>query len=88
MKELIMIAAFLVAILFVGRVEISFNPFYIRMDGWMNMVGYLLISIGIGFLGYDFYRKGLEEGLEKGFEEGSEFVIQYAKEKMEEEKKL
>lgn len=84
MKELIMIAAFVAVVLLVGRTEISFSPFYIRMEGWMNVVGYLLIGAGLGFLGYDSYRRGLE----KGFEEGSEFVIQYAKEKMEEEKKL
>lgn len=82
MKELIMLAAFVVVVFLVGRAEISFSPFYIRMDGWMSVVGYLLIGIGLGFLGYDSY----ERGMEKGFEEGVDHVIQYAKEKMEEDK--
>ena len=36
MRELMMFGALVIAVLFVGRTEISLNPFYIRMDGWMN----------------------------------------------------
>lgn len=81
MKELIIIAAFVATVLLVGRVEISFNPFCIRMDGWMNVVGYLLIGIGLGLLCYDSY----DRGRYKGFKEGVDHVVQYAKEKMEQQ---
>ena len=81
MKELIMIAAFVATALLVGRTEISFNPFYIRLEGWMSVVGYILIGIGLGFLSYDSY----DRGRCKGFEEGVDHVVQYAKEKMEEQ---
>ena len=79
MRELIMIAAFVATVLLVGRTEISFNPFYIRMEGWMSVLGYILIGIGLGFLSFDSYNRGRD----KGYEEGVEHVVQYAKEKME-----
>ena len=79
MRELIMIAAFVATALLVGRTEISFNPFYVRMEGWMSVVGYVLIGIGLGFLSFDSY----DRGRDKGFKEGVEHVVQYAKEKME-----
>lgn len=78
MRELMMIAAFVATVLLVGRTEISFNPFYIRMDGWMNVVGYLLICVGLGFLTIDSY----DRGRHKGFKEGVDHVVQYAEEKM------
>lgn len=53
------------------------------MDGWMNVLGFIFIGIGFGLMNYDSHRKGREEG----FKEGVEHVIQYAKEKMEAEKK-
>lgn len=49
----------------------------------MNVLGFIFIGIGFGLMNYDSHRKGREEG----FEEGVEHVIQYAKEKMEAEKK-
>lgn len=83
MRELMMFAALVIAVLFVGRTEISLNPFYIRMDGWMNVLGFIFFGIGFGLMNYDSHRRGREEG----FKEGVEHVVQYAKEKMEAEKK-
>ena len=83
MRELMMFAALVIAVLFVGRTEISLNPFYIRMNGWMNVLGYIFIGIGFGLMNYDLHRRGREEG----FKECVEHVVQYAKEKMEAEKK-
>ena len=37
---------FVLFVLFMGRTEISFSPFYIRMPGWQNVVGWLLLLIG------------------------------------------
>ena len=83
MRELMMFGALVFAVLFVGRTEISLNPFYIRMGGWMNVLGFIFIGIGFGQMNYDSHRRGREEG----FKEAVEHVVQYAKEKMEAEKK-
>lgn len=76
-----MIAVLITTVLLVGRTEISFSPFYIRMDGWMNVVGYLLIGIGLGFLGFDSY----ERGRQRGQEDAIECVEEYVKKNKEEQ---
>ena len=66
MKTIIGCALLVLFVLFMGRTEISFSPFYIRMPGWQNVVGWLLLLIGIGFLCNDARQQSYEKGLVDG----------------------
>ena len=59
-------------VLFMGRTEISVSPFFVRMPGWQNVVGWLFLIVGIGFLFNDVRQQSYEKGIEDG--------IQYVKE--------
>ena len=64
MKTIIGCILLVFFVLFMGRAEISFSPFYIRMPGWQNVVGWLLLLIGIGFLCNEARRQGYDEALQ------------------------
>lgn len=66
MKTTIGCALLVLFVLFMGRTEISFSPFYIRMHGWQNVVGWLFLLIGVGFLCNDVRQESYEKGLVDG----------------------
>lgn len=66
MKTIIGCVIFVLFVLFMGRTEISFSPFNIRMPGWQNVVGWLLLLIGVGFLCNDARHQSYEKGVEDG----------------------
>jgi hypothetical protein len=70
MKTIIGCVIFVLFVLFMGRTEISFSPFYIRMPGWQNVVGWLLLLIGVGLLCND----ARQQAYEKGVEDGTSYV--------------
>lgn len=70
MKTIIGCMLLVLFVLFMGRTEISFSPFYIRMPGWQNVVGWLLLLIGVGFLCND----ARQQAYEKGVEDGTSYV--------------
>ena len=69
--------------LFMGRTEISFSPFYIRMPGWQNVVGWLFLLIGIGFLCNDARQNGYDKGLQNVYDMMEEVNKDYLKGKEE-----
>lgn len=75
MKTIIGCALLMLFVLFMGRTEISFSLFYIRMSGWQNVMGWLFLLIGVGFLNNEAKRQAHEEGFDDG--------ITYVKEKFE-----
>ena len=75
METIIACALLVLFVLFMGRTEISLSPFYIRMSGWQNVVGWLLLLFGVGFLNNEAKRQAYEEGFDDG--------ITYVKEKVE-----
>ena len=83
MKTIIGCALFVLFVLFIGRTEISFSPFYIRMPGWQNVVGWLLLLIGIGFLCNDARRQSYEKGLVDGTDYVKKKVEDYLERKEE-----
>ena len=70
MKRIIACALLVLFALFMGRTEISFSPFYIRIPGWQNVVGWLFLLIGVGFLCND----ARQQSYEKGVEDGTSYV--------------
>lgn len=70
-------------VLFMGRTEISFSPFYIRMPGWQNVVGWLLLLIGVGFLCNEARQNGYDKGLQDVYDMMEEVNKDYSKGKEE-----
>lgn len=79
MKTAIGIVILVLFVLFMGRTEISFSPFYIRMPGWQNVVGWLLLLIGVGFLNNEAKQEGYEKGLEYAFDIVEELNKSYSR---------
>lgn len=79
MKTIIGCTLLVLFVLFMGRTQISFSPFYIRMPGWQNVVGWLLLLIGIGFLSNDARQQSYEKGLEDGVSHVKEEIDSYLK---------
>ena len=67
MKTIIGCTLFVLFVLYMGRTEISFSPFYIRMPGWQNVVGWLLLMLGVLFLNSNARQDGYEKGVEDAF---------------------
>lgn len=83
MKTIIGCALFVLFMLFMGRTEISFSPFYIRIPGWQNVVGWFLLLIGIGFLCNDARQNGYDKGLQDVYDIMEEVNKDYLKGKEE-----
>lgn len=83
MKTIIGCALLVLFVLFMGRTEISFSPFYIRMPGWQNVVGWLLLLIGIGFLCNEARHNGYDKGLQDVYDMMEEVNKDYLKGKEE-----
>lgn len=83
MKTIIGCTLLVLFVLFIGRTEISFSPFYIRMPGWQNVVGWLLLLIGIGFLCNEARQNGYDKGLQDVYDMMEEVNKDYSKRKEE-----
>lgn len=83
MKTIIGCTLLVLFVLFMGRTEISFSPFYIRMPGWQNVVGWLLLLIGIGFLCNEARQNGYDKGLQDVCDMMEEVNKDYSKGKEE-----
>ena len=81
MKTIIGCTLLVLFVLFMGRTEISFSPFYIRMPGWQNVVGWLLLLIGIGFLCNEARQNGYDKGLQDVYDMMEEVDKDYFKDK-------
>lgn len=74
MKEfLITLVLFLCCAAFIGHLEISFSPFYIRLPMWHRVIAVLCFSAALAFWSIgdrrDAYSKGLKRGMEITFEQ-------------------
>ena len=83
MKTIIGCIVFALFVLFIGRTEISFSPFFIRMPGWQNVVGWLFLLIGMGFLCNNARQEGYDEGLQDVYNMMEEVNNDYLKGKVE-----
>ena len=81
MKVIIECILLALVVLYLGRTEISFSPFYLRMEGWQNVIGFLLLLIGFAFIASDFKQRTYYEG----FEDGVEYTIIQFKERLNRE---
>ena len=63
MKMAITIGLFIILILLLGRTEICLSPFSVRMEGWMNALGWVLIFVGAMFVSEDARQQGYQQAL-------------------------
>ena len=83
MKTTIYVLIILVVCAFIGELEVSFNPFRIRLNAWQDLVGYILVFAGFLFMNFSAYGSGYKKGLKRG----SEIVIEILKERPKQESK-
>ena len=81
MVTIITIILVIVWLFLLAGTTITFKPFSFSMPNWMNMVGWVLLLLGITFLGVNENLKGYKEGYKKGSDDAIELVKQVNKEK-------
>ena len=81
---IILIVFFILMILSLGQVSISFKPFSISLPYWHRSVGITLVVIGVCVYNIGEHSSGYKKGLN----DGVELVIKYAKEKVNNEQTL
>lgn len=77
MKIVIGFIVFVGFLLFIGRTEITTSPFCIRMPGWQNVIGWMFVLAGIGFLCNDAREQAYEKGIDDGIAGMKERIEKY-----------
>ena len=63
MLEIITLVIVLVlGFIFLGDTEITFSPFYIKVNAPLNAAGWILLSIGVALISANSRQKGHREG--------------------------
>lgn len=62
MKNLLYLTLFVVWVFWASDCKVSFSPFSISFKGWLNMVGWLFLIIGLVVLNVDQFSKGEKKG--------------------------
>lgn len=66
MKTILFTIIFIIAILWVGDLTITFKPFSISMPGWYKVVGILLFWLAMAVYTIRERTKGYKQGFEDG----------------------
>ncbi|MBR8535416.1 hypothetical protein KDU71_07575 [Carboxylicivirga sediminis] len=75
MKTAIQIIIALVALCYVGGLQITLNPFSIKLNDWRPMVAWFFISIAITL----FQSQGRLQGYKKGCKDGASGMVEEIK---------
>lgn len=82
MKEFVItLALFLFCAAFIGHLEVSFSPFYIRLPMWNRVVAAMLLAAAIGIWSIGERRDAYSKGLKRGME----ITLEQIKERLENE---
>lgn len=68
---------------FVGRMEITLNPFSVSMPYWYRAAGWLLIWFGAILLVVGERVDAYKDGFKKGLDKGSEITIEAIKKRID-----
>jgi len=77
---IISVVIFVVALSYIGHIQISIKPFSVSLPYWHRSLGVLLLVVGV----YVFSIGEYVSGYSKGMEEGADAVINLIKEKSNE----
>ena len=75
MKTILFTIIFIIALLWVGDLTITFKPFSISLPGWHKPVGILLFFLSMAVYTIGEYTKGYKHG----FDDGIKNVLKYLK---------
>lgn len=81
MKTILFTIIFIIALLWVGDLTITFKPFSISLPGWYKPVGILLFFLSMTIYTIGEYTKGYKHG----FDDGIKNVLKYLKRKIHEQ---
>lgn len=81
MGTIITIILAVAALVLMSELKISFKPFSISAPNWLNVIGWIVLSIALAILGVNENLKGYKEGYKKGSDDTIELVKQVNKEK-------
>ena len=74
---IVSLVIFIVCLMYIGHLQISFKPFSIQLPYWHRSLGVFLLVIGVYVFSLGEYASGYEKGLDKGVDK----VIEALKEK-------
>lgn len=77
MKTILFTIIFIIAILWVGDLTITFKPFPISMPGWHKPVGILLFWLSMAVYTIGERTKGYKQGFDDGIKECVEILKKY-----------
>jgi ABC-type spermidine/putrescine transport system permease subunit II len=81
MGTIITIILAVAALVLMSELKISFKPFSVSAPNWLNVIGWIVLSIALAILGVNENLKGYKEGYKKGSDDTIELVKQVNKEK-------
>ena len=81
MKTILFTIIFIIALLWVGDLTITFKPFSISLPGWYKPVGIILFVLAMAVYNIGEYAKGYKQG----FDYGIKNVLKYLKRKIHEQ---
>ena len=74
MKTILFTIIFIIAILWVGELTITFNPFSISLPGWHKALGILLFFLSMTVYNIGEYTRGYKQGFDDGVKECVEIL--------------
>ncbi len=74
MKTVIYLFVFVAILCWVGDLKVTFNPFTVKFESGAVVIGWLLIAIGIVFVGYNAHKKSYNEGYQEAFNDAVEVI--------------
>ena len=74
MKTILFAAIFIIALLWVGDLTITFKPFSTSLPGWHKPVGILLFFLSMAVYNIGEYTKGYKQGFDDGVKECIEIL--------------
>lgn len=66
MKTILFTIIFIIAILWVGDLTITFKPFSISLPGWYKPIGIILFCLSVAVYNVGEYTKGYKQGFDDG----------------------
>lgn len=69
------LAVLVAAFVLLSGLKIEFKPFKISAPGWMNAVGWMMLTTGVLFIATYENTKHYSKGYKKGLEEGADMMI-------------
>ena len=81
MKMGTIITIILAVVVLMSELKITFKPFSVSAPNWLNVIGWIVLSLALAILGVNENLKGYKEGYKKGSDDTIELVKQVTKKK-------